>query len=144
MGALLPFAVAWHVTYVAAIAAALIGSVTLAASCHVARELRLNALVIFPDLAQLPELAPKWLRQTAAPTQPPRRFDCCRVLPDRVAAVRPALLQLAGALERNTGPDPASVALVHELLTDGCGPLYNPNVPTEELRRAITRASAGI
>ena len=159
MGALLPFAVAWHVTYLAAIAAALIGSVTLAASCHVARELRLNALVIFPDLAELPELArtrkrlvsprnrravANWLRQTAAPTQPSRRFDCCPVLPDRVAAVRPALLQLAGALERNTGPDPASVALVHELLTDGCGPLYNPNVPTEELRRAITRASAGI
>jgi hypothetical protein len=85
-----------------------------------------------------------WLRQTVAPAQPPRRFDCCPVLPDRVEAVRPAVLRLASALERNTGPDPASVALIRELVTDGCGPLYNPNVPTEELRRAITRAGAGI
>jgi hypothetical protein len=159
MAALLPFAVVWHVTYLVAIAASLIGAFTLAASCHVARELRLNALMIFPEFAQLPELAGKRkrlvsprnrravassLRRTVAPTQPSRRFDCCPVLRDRVAAVRPALLQLASALERNTEPDPASVALIQELLKDGCGPLYNPNVRADELHRVIARASAGI
>jgi hypothetical protein len=159
MAALLPFAVAWHVTYLVTIAAALIGAVTLAASCHLIREVRLNALVIVPDFAQLPELAGRRkrlvsprnrravassLRRTVAPMQPPRRFDCCPVLTERVAAVRPGLLQLASALERNPEPDPASVALVRELLSDGCGPLYNSNVPADDLRHAITRASAGI
>jgi hypothetical protein len=57
MAALLPFAVAWHVTYLVMIAASLIGAVTLAAGCHLAREVRLNALVIFPEFARLPELA---------------------------------------------------------------------------------------
>lgn len=159
MAALLPFAVAWHVTYLVTIAASLIGAVTLAAGCCLAREVQLNALVIFPEFAQLPELAGRrkrlvsprnrWavarsLRQTVAVTQPPRRFDCCAVLPERVAPVRLALLQLASALERNPEPDPASVALVQELLSDGCGPLYNSNVPADDLRRAILRASAGI
>jgi hypothetical protein len=159
MAALLPFAVAWHVTYLVAVAASLAGALTLAAGCHIARELRLNALIIFPEFAELPELAGKRrrlvrprnrralaasLRRTVARKQPARRFDCCPVLPDRVAAVRPALLRLASALERNPEPDPASVALIRELLKDGCGPLYNPNVPADELGRAITRASAGI
>jgi hypothetical protein len=159
MAALLPFAVAWHVTYLVAVAASLVGALTLAAGCHIARECRLNALIIFPEFAELPELAGKRkrlvsprnrralaasIRRTVAPTQPARRFDCCPVLPDRVAAVRPALLRLASALDRNPEPDPASVALIRELLKDGCGPLYNPNVAAEELRRAITRAGAGI
>jgi hypothetical protein len=156
---LLPFAVAWHATYLVAMAASLVSAAILAAACHAARELRLNALVIFPEFAHLPELAgrrrrlvsprnrralARWLRRTVVPTQLHPRFDCCPVLPDRVAAVRPALLELADALERNTEPDPASVALVSELLRDGCGPLYNPNVPADDLRRVITRAGAGI
>jgi hypothetical protein len=159
MAALLPFAVAWHVSYLVAIAASLAGAVALAAGCHVARELRLNALMIFPEFAHLPQLAGRRarlvsprnrravassLRRTLAPTRPPRRFDCCPVLADRVATVRPALLQLAGALERNTEPEPASVALVQKLLSDGCGPLYNPNVPVDELHRALARVRAGI
>ena len=59
MGALLPFAVAWHVSYEIAIAACAIGAVTLALGCHVVRERRLTALAIFPELAWLPELAGK-------------------------------------------------------------------------------------
>ena len=59
-------------------------------------------------------------------------------------AARSGLLRLASALERNPEPNPASVALVQELLSDGCGPLYNPNVLADDVRRAITRASAGI
>jgi hypothetical protein len=159
MAALLPFAVAWHVSYLVAIAAALTGAVTLTVGCHALRERRLMALAIFPELSQLPDLAAKrkrlvssrnrrrlasWLRQTAAPSQPSRRFDCCPALPDRVAAVRPALLTLATTLEQSTDPDPASVALIHELLAHGCGPLYNPNVPVDDLYAILTRAQAGI
>jgi hypothetical protein len=159
MAALLPFAIAWHVTYLVAIAASLIGAVTLAIGCHVARERRLTTLAIFPELAQLPELAGKrerlvstrarraladGLRRTAAPTQPPRRFDCCPVLLDRVQAVRAELLELAAALEQANDPDPASVALIHELLTNGCSPLYNPNLPADDLRATLNRAHAGL
>jgi hypothetical protein len=159
MAALLPFAVAWRVGYLAAITAALIGAVILTIGCHTLRGRRLMALAIFPELSRLPDLAGKrrrlvgtrnrrrlarWLRQTAAPSQPYRRFDCCPALPDRVAAVRPALLTLATALEQSADPDPASVALIHELLAAGRSPLYNPNVPADDLHAILTRAQAGI
>jgi hypothetical protein len=84
------------------------------------------------------------LRRTAASTQPPTRFDVCPILLDRVAPLRPELLQIATALEQTHDPDPASVALIHELLKDGCSPLYNPSVPAGDLRAALTRARAGL
>jgi hypothetical protein len=158
-GGLLPFAFAWHVTYLIAIAASTIGAAILALGCHLARKRYLSTLAIFPEFAQLPDLAGKrkqlqstrsrraladGLRRTAAPNQPPHRFDCCPVLPDRVAAVRPELLQLASALEQTDDPDPACVALIHELLTDGCSPLYNPNVPVDHLQTTVIRARAGM
>jgi len=159
MAVLLPFAIAWHVTYLVTIVASLVGAVTLAVGCHVARERRLTALAIFPELARLPDLAGKrrrlvstrnrcaladGLRRAAAPTQPPRRFDCCPILPDRVAAVRSELLELASALKQNTDPDPTSVALIHELLTNGCSPLYNTNIPFSELEATIDRVRSGL
>jgi hypothetical protein len=159
IAALLPFAVAWHVSYLIAILASLIVAMILALGCHAARQRRLTTLAVFPEFAQLPELASKrerllsthnrrkladGLRRAAASTQPPRRFDCCPVLPDRVAAVRPALHQLAAALEHSADPDPASVALIHELLTNACSPLYNPNLPAEDLPATLVRALAGM
>jgi hypothetical protein len=157
--ALLPVDVAWHVTYLIAIVAALIGATTLALGCHLARAHRLTTLAIFPEFAHLPDLAGKrrrlistrnrrklayGLRRTAAPTQPPARFDCCPVLRERVAATRSELLELADALEQTHEPDPACVALIHELLTNGCSPLYNPNVPADDLHDALTRARGGL
>jgi hypothetical protein len=159
MAVLLPFAIAWHMSYLGAIVASLLGAATLALACHAARERRLTALAIYPELARLPDLAGKrrrlvstrarraladGLRRTAAPTQPPRRFDCCPVLGNRVAAVRPELLALAAALEQTAEPDPSSIALIHELLTNGCSPLYNPNVPFPELEATIHRARSGL
>jgi hypothetical protein len=82
------------------------------------------------------------LRRTAAVEQPPRRFDCCPVLTDRVAVVRYELLLLADALEHSSDPDPAGVALIGELLTRGCSPLYNANVPVADLHATLARASA--
>ncbi len=159
MGALLPFAVAWHVSYEIAIAACAVGAVTLALGCHVVRERRLAALAIFPELARLPDLASKrkrlastrsrraladGLRRAADPMQPPHRFDCCPVLRDRVAVVRTDMLDLACALQQGPAPDPTSVALIRELLTNGCSPLYNPNLSSDELRETLTRARDGM
>jgi hypothetical protein len=156
---LLPFAIAWHTTYAVAVAAALIGSAFLALGCHLARERRLSTLATFPELAALPDLARKrkrlqsartrralaaGLRRTAAAEQPPRRFDCCPVLPDRVAAVRTELLQLADQLEQTQQPDPACVALIRELLIDATSPLYNPNRSADDLHDILTCASAGM
>ncbi len=156
-GGLLPLAVAWHRSYAIAVAAALIGAVTLALWCHLSREHRLSRWAVFPELHALPDLARKrkrlqsartrralaaGLRRTADPEQPPRRFDCCPVLPDRVAAVRTELLQLATDLEQQQPPDPSSVALIHELLTDATSPLYNPNRLADDLRDTLARAHA--
>jgi hypothetical protein len=159
MGGLLPFAIAWHATYLIAISASLLGALILALGCQLARARRLATLATFPDFAEMPDLASKrkrlqsarkrralaaGLRRTVAPKQPPRRFDCCPALPDRVAAMRSELLQLADELEQAQDPDPVCVALIHELLTDGTSPLYNPNVPAADLNTVVTRARAGI
>ena len=159
MAALLPFAVAWHMTYLTATAACLIGAAILATGCHITREHRLATLAVIPELTRLPEFAARHkrllstrnrqalaagLRRTAAPTQPPRRFDTCPILTDRVAPVRAELLELADALERSNDLDPPSVALIHELLTNACSPLYNPDLAADDLRDTVARARAGM
>jgi hypothetical protein len=133
--------------------------VTLAVGCHVARERQLATVAVFPEFARLPELASKHrrlvsprhrralvtgLRRAASPSQPPRRFDCCPVLRDRIAGVRLELRQIANDLEPSNDPDLATVALIHELLTSACSPLYNPNVPLDALHATLTRARNGI
>jgi len=65
-----------------------------------------------------------------------RRFEV--LLLDRVAAVRPDLLELADSLDRCDDPDPPAVADLRRLLTDGCrSPLYNPDIHISELRAAL-------
>ena len=54
------------------------------------------------------------------------------------------MLDLARALEQASAPDPTSVALIRELLTNGCSPLYNPNLATDELRATLINARAGM
>ena len=66
------------------------------------------------------------------------------MLRDRVSVVRTEMLELARALEQAASPDPTSVALIRELLTNGCSPLYNPNLSTDELRATLTDAHAGM
>jgi hypothetical protein len=159
MAILLPFAIAWRVSYLIAIAASIILAATLAISCHLARQGQLLRLAVSPNLAQLPAFAATrrrlqsartrralagGLRRTASPIQPSRRFDPCPVLADRAAAMAGQLLELADALEQTRTPDPASVALIRELLTDGTSPLYNPNLPATDLETTLTRARAGI
>jgi hypothetical protein len=58
--------------------------------------------------------------------------------------VRDQLLELANALEQTQTPDPACVARIRELLTNGTSPLYNPNLPAGDLQTTLTRARAEI
>lgn len=164
--ALLPLSIAFHMRYPLAIAAALLTAAFLALGAHIAREMRLTTLLIYPEFANLPALTGKRrrlirpssrrtlareLRQAACP-QAPRWLDHrkipspCSVLPlaHRVAVVRSQLLDTAAALESNHDPDPACVALIRELLRDGASPLYNPNAPAADLCTALKRATAGI
>ena len=156
---LLPFAIAWRVSYLIAIAASIILAALVAISAHIARRRRLATMALSPELVQLPDLESErkrlqsvrsrrtlaaGLRRTADPIQPSRRLDPCPVLVDRVAAVRAQLFELADDLEQTQTPDPACVALLHELLTLGSSPLYNPNVPADDLDTTLARARAGL
>lgn len=83
MAGLLPFAVAWHVSYLLAIAASLIGAMTLTVGCHALRERRLMSLAILPEFSRLPDLAGK--RKRLVSTRNRRRLADCL----RQAAARP-------------------------------------------------------
>ncbi len=54
------------------------------------------------------------------------------------------MLDTATALEETDDPDPTSVALIHELLRDGCSPLYDPKAPAADLFIALETARAGL
>lgn len=157
--ALLPFAISWRVPFLAAMCAALAGATVLALGCHLARQKRLTSLATNPQFARHPDLARTHrrlvsarsrralalgLRRTATPPTQPDRFDCCPVLHDRVAAVRTELLEIASALEHDPAPDPLCVALLHELLTNACSPLYNTNAPAADLHTTLRRAREGL
>lgn len=63
----------------------------------------------------------------------------------RVEAVRWELLEMAALLQAASDPPPDVVAVLHELLTDGCSsPLLNEDVPAEELSAVIKRARAAV
>jgi hypothetical protein len=60
------------------------------------------------------------------------------LLHDRAASVRTDLLQIAVLLETARDPDPACVAELRQLLTDGCtSPLLNRDVHASELRATL-------
>ena len=89
----------------------------------------------------------QWLRRTASRTNDPdpirRRREA--LLHYRAAAVRTDLLELAALLERAHEPDPTCIAELHNLLANGHdSPLYNANIPVEELRTTIERVRAGL
>jgi hypothetical protein len=159
MGGLLPFAVAWHVRYLGAVAASMIFAAILATGTHITCRRRLATMALLPELVGLADVAAErrrlesartrrtlaaGLRRTAAAIQPPCRFDPCPVLVDRVAPIRDELLELADDLEETPTPDPACIALIRELLTDGYSPLYNTNLPADDLYTDVARARAGI
>ena len=159
MAGLLPVAIAWHERYLITIAASIVIAAVFATGVTVARRRRLAAMALSPDLVAGADLAGErrrlqsartrralaaGLRRTADSNQPPIRFDLCLVLVNRAQAVRAELLALADALEQTHTPDPASVALVRELLTNGTSPLYNPNLPADDLHTILIRVGAGI
>jgi hypothetical protein len=158
-GAALPLALSAPAAYRAGIVCALVVGALVALVAQLVRECRLRTLVIHPEFAQLPSVArrrrrlvrrrsrralARWLRDTAATTQPPTRFDISPVLRDRVADVRADLCELASTLQQHRDPDPACVALLRELLRDGASPLYNPNVPAADLQLTLARVRIGL
>ena len=45
---------------------------------------------------------------------------------------------IAAMLDRLDDPNPAAIAMLHDLLADGCGsPLYNPDIHVSELLAAL-------
>jgi hypothetical protein len=131
----------------------------LALLCHVTRETKLTLLLVYPEFAHLPDLARKQRRLVSARSRsaladdlrhlltrrrPPSGSNLVPVLHDRVAPVSSQLLEIAAALENAHAPDPTAVALIRELLRDGCSPLYNPQVPATGLYVALEHARAGL
>lgn len=158
MGGLLPFAVAWHVRYLGAVAASMIFAAILAIGTHITCRRRLATMALSPGLLPLADVAAEGRRlqstrtrrtlaaglRRTADAQQPCRFDPCPVLVDRVAPIRDELLELADDLEETQTPDPACITLIRELLTNGSSPLYNPNLPADDLYTNVARARAGI
>ena len=154
---LIPVSLADRMPFTVGVASAAMFAAVLAVVTSVAREVLLRGLTIHPEFAGLPAVAGKHrrllsprgrrrlareLRQTAALNRPRSRpgLVVVPVLFDRLAAVRPQLLELAAGLEANRDLDTTSVAILRELLRDGRSPLYNPNVPAEELHAVLTHA----
>jgi hypothetical protein len=85
-------------------------------------------------------LATSWEHLLAITHAPPRglsgRAAICR---QRVYQAEPEIRELIVAL-RATGPMPVrGVATAIRLLTDGCGPIFNPNAP-DDLTAIVARA----
>jgi hypothetical protein len=89
----------------------------------------------------------RWLRRTAnrAPDRDPLRRRRELLLCDRVAVARTDLLEIAVMLEPAHDPDPARVAALRDLLSDGCGsPLYNTDVHLSELWATLYYVRSGL
>jgi hypothetical protein len=89
----------------------------------------------------------RWLRRTA--NRPPDRDPLRRrrevLLCDRVAVARTDLLEIAAVLEQADDPDPARVAALRDLLSDGCeSPLYNTDVHLSELWATLYYVRSGL
>jgi hypothetical protein len=67
--ALLPFAIAWRVSYPIAIAASIVLAAILSISTHVARRRRLATMALSPKLVQLPDLESERKRLQSARTR---------------------------------------------------------------------------
>jgi hypothetical protein len=89
----------------------------------------------------------QWLRRTAnraLDTDPIRRHREA-LLHYRVAAVRADLLEIAAILERTQTPNPDCLAILNELLSNGCdSPLYNPRIPVSELHATLDDIRSGL
>jgi len=88
----------------------------------------------------------QWLRRLASQSQ--ERDPVARrhqvLLHYRAAAARTELLELAALLDRAHDPDPACMALLHQLLAGPDSPLYNARIPAAELRTTLQRVRAGL
>jgi hypothetical protein len=117
----------------------------------------LRAGVLHPELRALPAVARERARLTG-PAHRRRLADHLRRTaqyrprspqerrvspfpPERLAAARTGLLELADAIEAAAHADPAALVEIENLLCDGTrSPLLNSNIPSPELPAALRRA----
>lgn len=129
----------------------------LAAAIEIAARDALRACVMCAELSALPAVARERARLTGAAHRGrlaaelrgtarhrPRSAREQRVSPyppERLAAARAGLFELADAVEAAPDPDPAVVAEIETLLRDGArSPLLNAHIPAAELPVAMRRA----
>jgi hypothetical protein len=72
-----------------------------------------------------------------------RRNDV--LLHDRAAAMRTDLLEVAALIEQAHDPDPARIAVLRDLLANGCdSPLYNSDIHISELHATLDYLRSGL
>jgi hypothetical protein len=154
---LAPAAAAAGLLSLPASAVALGAALALVAVFWLAARDALRACVMHPELSAIPAVArerarlsdvthrhrlARHLRRTAV--YRPRSAQDRRLSPyppERLAAARRGLLDLADAVEATAHPDPAVLVEIETLLRDGTrSPLLNADIPAEELRVALRRA----
>ena len=158
-------AVVWQPMLVPAIAAGVLASLALACMSHITLRDLVDECAMYPSMSAQPEVARRHAR-LAAPAQRRALARSLRQLADdggrtgaaagfeqfairaRVVAVRPKLLAVADALEREPGTDPVAVARLWTLVRSGIvSPVYNTTLPAELLdvilSQALYRLTAG-
>jgi hypothetical protein len=155
--ALAPAAAAAGLLAPGACAVTLGAALLLAASIETAARDALRACVMCPELRTLPAAARERARLTGAAHRRrlahalrrtarhrPRSAQERRLSPyppQRLAAARAGLFELADAVEAASHPDPAVLAEIETLLCDGArSPLLNRDIPAAELPATLRRA----
>jgi hypothetical protein len=138
-------------------AVALGAALALAGVFGLAARDALRACIMHPELRRLPAVTrecarlsgaahrrrlAKSLRRTASyRSRSAQERRLSPYSPERLAAARPGLLELADAVEAAAHADPALLVEIETLLCDGTrSPLLNADIPAEELPVALRRA----
>jgi len=159
---LLVATIVWHPPFIAPIGAGLLGALVVAVLSQVLLTDLLDEYAMYPCMSRQPDVAERQ-RRLVEPNQLRELALVLRKLTDertgtvrgagvedlviraRVRAVRPRLLHVADALERERGADPVAVARLWMLLRNGvASPLYNTTLAADELDVILRQALWGI
>jgi hypothetical protein len=155
---LLVATIVWNPPFIAPIGAGLLGALVVAVLSQVFLTDLLDECAMYPCMSRQPDIADRQ-RRLVEPDQLRELALALRKLTDertrtvrsagvedlviraRVRAVRPRLLQVADALEREQRADPVAVARLWMLLRSGiASPLYNTTLAADELDVILRQA----
>jgi hypothetical protein len=167
LSAPLMVAASWAPSIVPAIGAGLFAALVVAGLSHAVLSDFLDDCAMYPCMSGHDDVAAR-RRRLVEPVQVRSLAHCLRKLTDerpgaavgasagfealvirsRVRAVRPRLLEIADALERERTADPVAIARLWRLLRSGvASPLYNTTLAAEQLdvvlRQALWRIRSG-